>query len=482
MDSSVRSRLSIMMFLEYFIWGAWGVVIFTYIGTLPTSGGLNFSGDLQGWIDATLAIGAMISPVFIGLFADRLFSTEKVLAVLHTLGGVLLAWAAWSCAQNQPLIRSSFETVARTEQVGAEGSVLTVLQSGQANELQGEAKDRLQKAVDRVNQTPAVQEQVKKTFDPLFYLLIGYALVYMPTLTLTNSISFRNLSDPDRYFGGIRVWGTIGWIVAGLVVGFLLNGVSPQPLYLAAGASIVLGIFCLALPHTPPSGEAKTFGDSLGLPALAMVKESSFLVFLICSFLITIVLKFYYQQGNPFITAIHAPYPVALQTIGQVSEIFFMLMIPVGLAWLGTKGMLLCGMLAWCLRYAVFATQNVPAVVAIGLPLHGICYDFFFVVAYLYVDRLAPKHLRASAQGLYTFVTLGVAMFLGALVAGDVTTHYTSGNVTDWTRLWLVPLAGSLVSAALFAILFREATRPRPVTVAEAAEGLVPIEPSEKMQ
>jgi nucleoside transporter len=424
-----------------------------------------------------------VSPVFLGLFADRLFSTEKVLAVLHILGAGLLAWAAFSCADHQPRVRESYEAAARTVQVGDHGTLLTVLQSGKADELKGEDKSRLEKAEEEVQNHPAVQQEVKKTFDPLFWLLIGYALVYMPTLTLTNSISFHNLSDPDRYFGGIRVWGTIGWIVAGLLVGFLNLGVSAWPLYVAAGGSIVLGLFCFALPHTPPSGGAKTLGDTLGLPALAMVKERSFLIFLICSFLISIVLKFYYQQCNPFLEDIDAPYPAAVQTLGQFLEIFFMLLIPIGLVWAGTKGMLLMGMLAWCLRYGIFATQNVPAVVGIGLPIHGICYDFFFVVAYLYVDRHAPKHLRASAQGLYTFVTLGVAMLLGALITGSVKTHFTVGNNTDWTRFWLVPLAGSLATAVAFVLLFRESTPAiGSVTVAQAAEGLVPIEPSEKVQ
>jgi nucleoside transporter len=304
----------------------------------------------------------------------------------------------------------------------------------------------------------------------------------MPTLTLTNSLSFRNLSDPDKYFGSIRVLGTIGWIVAGLVVGFLLNEVSAQPLYLAAGASCILGLFCFLLPHTPPSGGAQTLGDTLGLPALAMLKDRSFLVFIICSFLITIVLKFYYQQGNAFVTTLKIPYPAAAQTLGQFSEIFFMLLIPVGLMRLGTKGMLIVGMLAWCLRYAIFATQNMPAVFGVGLPLHGICYDFFFVVSYLYVDRQAPQNLRASAQGMITFVTLGAGMFLGALLTGEVMKYFTEGSQTDWTRVWLVPLVGSAAATVLFALLFREPRMaPKKVSVEEAMEGLVPIEPPDQV-
>lgn len=478
MDLSVRVRLSVMMFLQYFIWGAWGVVIFTYIAQLPTDGGLDFPGSFQGWIGATLPIGAMISPFFIGLFADRFFATERVLAFLHLAGAVLLAWAAYQCDRNLAELRAAFDHAAAPRQVGGRPLPELLKQSAQDKDLQ----KRVQDAVKEVNGQPEVAGAVWKAYFWLFGILLAYALCYMPTITLTNSLSFRNLADPDRYFGSIRVLGTIGWIVAGLIVGLGLRAVSTQPLYLAAVASACLGLFCFALPHTPPAGGAKTVGDTLGLPALAMLKNTSFLVFFICSFLITIVLAFYYQQGNPFINDIGTPYPAAVQTLGQVSEIFFMLLIPVGLARLGTKGMLALGMLAWCLRYAIFASRNVAAVIALGLPLHGVCYDFFFVVSYLYVDRQAPPNLRASAQGMITWVTLGVGMFLGNLVAGRVVERYTSGGHTDWTATWLVPLAGSVVATILFVLLFWEARpAPAPVTVGKAMEGLEPAEPPEQV-
>jgi nucleoside transporter len=434
MDPSLRLRLSVMMFLEYFIWGAWGVVIFTFMLKAPADGGLGFPGDLVGWIDSTLAIGAMISPLFLGLFADRLFATQKLLAVLHIAGAVLLAWAGYHCHHSVAALQAA---------------------------------------------TPGDAAAVT-AFRPFFWIMLGYALCYMPTLTLTNSLSFRNLSDPDRYFGSIRVWGTVGWIAAGLLVGLCLKAVSAQPLFLAAGASLALGVFCVFLPHTPPAGGSKTLGDALGLPALAMVKNPSFLVFVICSLLISVVLKFYYQQGNPFLTDLGVGGSAAVQTIGQVSEIFFMLLIPVGLRRLGTKGMLVAGMLAWCLRYAIFATQNVPAVVGIGLPLHGICYDFFFVVSYLYVDRQAPSHLRASAQGMITFITLGVGMFIGALFAGAVLERFTTGTEKAWTPIWLIPLAGSAVATAIFWVLFREPdARAEPSSMTKAMEALEPAEPAE---
>lgn len=463
MNVSVRARLSVMMFLEYFIWGAWGVVIFTFMGKLPLAGGLGYPGTLQGWVDATLAIGAMISPIFVGLFADRLFATEKVLAVLHLLGAVFLGWAAVHCTRSLAEIRAAYDVAGRQSvAAGADQPALAM----------GIASDE-----DRIQADPRVQDEIRRSAWKLFRIMLLYALCYMPTLTLTNSISFRNLADPDRHFGGIRVLGTIGWIAAGQVVGFALEEVSAQPIWLAAGASAVLAIFCLGLPHTPPAGGGQTFGDTLGLPAWAMLRDRSFVVFVACCLLISVVLKFYYQQGNPFIHALQIPHSAAIMSLGQVSEILFMFLIPMGLRRLGTKGMLLLGMVAWCLRYAVFAWGNVAAVIALGLPLHGICYDFFFVVAYLYVDRRAPPHLRASAQGMITFATLGVGMFLGSLLTGAVYQEYTVNGNTNWAKLWLVPLAGSAAATSLFAALFREPRPPGDVSAMRQAAGLAPSEP-----
>jgi nucleoside transporter len=503
MDMSLRLRLSIMMFLQYFVWGAWAVPLVTYLLKSPVDGGLAFPGEFVGWIYATTAIGAMISPIFIGMFADRLFATEKVLGVLHLAGAALLGWAAFSCDQHYPSILNAFEAAAKAENIvdinAKRANLLDVLKEekefqkrideADPNEreplrrrLEGNQRNISQPALERVNNNPELIETVDNTYFLLLGIMVAYALCYMPTITLSNSLSFRNLPDPDKYFGGIRVLGTIGWIVAGLVVGFGMNAVSAEPLYLAAAASAVLGVFSFCLPYTPPSGETKTLGETLGLPALAMFKDPSFAVFCVCSFLITIVLAFYYSFANKFLDDIQAPNPTALQTIGQVSEIFFMLLIPVGLARLGTKAMLVIGMLAWCARYATFASLNLPMVIAIGLPLHGICFDFFFVVSYLYVDRKAPSDLRASAQGIITFITLGVGMFLGNLLAGHVQGLYTRAGKTDWTGVWLVPLVGSAVATLLFAVLFREPRAPTvPATTAEPFEGLEPIAPPEQV-
>ena len=484
MDLSLRLRLSIMMFLEYFVWGAWGVAIGTFLSSLPTVGGLDFPGGYVAMIGVgVLAIGAMISPLFVGLVADRLFATEKVLGLLHLAGAVLLFGVAHVCDQNLPVIRSAFTNAAQTERVGSQ-SLAEAMEAARGKADTDPVQKEIQSAIQRVNERPEVASVVTGTYRVVFWLMFVYALCYMPTLTLTNSLSFRNLSDPDKYFGSIRVLGTIGWIVAGVLVGFGLNAISSQPIYLAAGSSALLGVFSFVLPHTPPSRESRSLSDTLGLPALALLKDRSFLVFVISSFLITIPLAFYFTWGNRFFQDVHVPYPTALQGIlGQGSEIVFMLLLPIGLARIGTKWMLAVGMLAWCMRYAVFASENLPGIIALGLPLHGVCYDFFFVVAYLYVDREAPKHLRASAQAMITFVLLGAGMFVGNLLAGKVHEYYSVGDHTDWPRVWLVPLviaAGVLVP---FCLLYRERAGAVPaVSLAKTLEGLEPFDPPQEVR
>ena len=350
--SSVRLRLSIMMFLQYFVWGSWGVSVGGYMGDV-----LRFDGDQIGWIYATTAIAAMISPLFVGYVADRFFSTEKILALLHLIGGGLLIAAA-----------------AQTE------------------------------------------------FPRLMTVMLAYSMCFMPTLALTNSISFQNIGDPERDFPAIRVWGTIGWIAAGLVVGSLLGGKNEAFFMMAGGSSILLALYCLTLPHTPPRRD-ETRGDVLGMGALGMLRESSFAVFVVCSFLICIPLAFYYSFANQFLTETDMPAPTALQTIGQISEIFFMAAMPFFIRGLGVKMMLLVGMLAWVARYWCFSTLDFNWVL-VGLVLHGVCYDFFFVASQIYVDQRAPRHLRASAQSFIAFVTLGVGLFLGNRVAGYTVDEY----------------------------------------------------------
>jgi nucleoside transporter len=358
---SVRTRLSVMMFLQYFVWGSWGASVGGYMGDT-----LRFSPADIGWVYATTAIGAMISPLFIGYFADRFFATEKILAVLHLVGGGLLIAAA---------------------------------------------------------------EQ--QTFPRLMGMMLAYALCFMPTLALTNSISFLNIRDAERDFPAIRVWGTIGWIAAGLVVGIVLGGTEKWFFYLAGGSSLLLAAYCVTLPHTPPRGAAG--GDVLGLEAVGLLKEPSFAVFVFCSFLICIPLAFYYSFANLFLTETDKPAPTALQTIGQFSEIIFMAAMPFFIRRLGVKYMLLVGMLAWVARYWCFSTLNFNWVL-LGLVLHGVCYDFFFVASQIYVDQKAPRHLRASAQSFIAFATLGIGVFLGNKASGYIVEQYPAISVSAETR------------------------------------------------
>jgi nucleoside transporter len=358
---SARTRLSVMMFLQYFVWGSWAVSAGGYMGET-----LKFTGQNIGTIYSTTAIGAIFAPLFVGYVADRFFATEKILATLHLIGGMLLIVAA--------------------------------------------------------RQT---------VFMPLLVTMIFYALCYMPTLALTNSISFQNIGDPEKEFPRIRVYGTLGWIVAGLIVGIALGDAKNSVFFDMAGvASIVLAAYCLTLPHTPPRGA--TGGDVLGLGAVGLFKEPSFTVFAVCSFLICIPLAFYYGFANQYLGETDRPAPTALQTLGQISEVFFMAAMPYFIVRLGVKYMLLVGMLAWVARYLCFSTLNFPLVL-LGLVLHGVCYDFFFVASQIYVDKKAPRDLRASAQSLIAFITLGLGMFVGSNVSGWIVNQYPAISVAATT-------------------------------------------------
>lgn len=385
---SVRTRLSIMMFLQYFVWGAWAVEIGKYMG-----GVLHFSGAQIGGVYQSTAIAAMLSPLFMGYVADRLMATERLLALLHLIGAGILAYAATVGGKMMPL-----------PGVGIDVEVLRLT-------------------------------------------MIAYALCYMPTLALTNSISFGNMQDPEKEFPIIRLFGTIGWIVAGLVVGFVLDvdsflhpfivKVIPSEslffakanfMVLAAISSGALAAFCLALPHTPPKPATTSAptGDRRGL--MTLLASPSFLVFVIASFAICIPLAFYYNLANLYLSEIDAPVPTALQTLGQISEIFFMAAMPWFIMKLGVKRMLAVGMLAWVVRYLCFGTLYFPAIL-LGLALHGICYDFFFVASQIYVDNKADLSQRSRAQSFIAFVTLGLGMFVGAIAAGWVLDHYPAEQV-----------------------------------------------------
>ena len=392
MDLSIRAKLSIMMFLQYFAWGTWYVSMSGYVREV-----LGFSGDEQGWVYAASPIGAMVAPFFVGMIADRFFATQRILAALHLIGGGLLF------------------VVARTSD-----------------------------------------------YSTFFMLLLLYFLCFMPTLALTNSLSFSHMSDPERQFPGIRVLGTIGWIAAGLLVGFLKIGNENTPFQIGGGASILLAIFCLSLPHTPPAnpGGRVNVRTVLGLDSLRLMKQWSFAVFVVGSFLICIPLQFYYSFAQGFLENVGVENAVGKMTYGQMSEIFFMLVMPFFFVGLGVKYMLLVGMAARALRYFLFAYGNSGDgmwMLYLGIVLHGICYDFFFVTGYIYVDKKAPDKIRASAQAFITFVTWGVGGFIGSRLAGLTADHFTnSSKVTDWHAFWLTPAIAAVVVLVIFGFAFRD--------------------------
>ncbi|HYR88001.1 MAG TPA: nucleoside permease [Terriglobia bacterium] len=396
MQFNTRLRLSVMMFLQYFVWGAWSVTMGTWLAET-----LHFSGEQIGLAYGTTALAAIISPFFVGMVADRFFATERILAALHLIGGVILFYAS-----------------------------------------------------------------TQTSFVALYVVLLGYTLCYMPTLALTNSLSFRQMDDPGREFPGIRVLGTIGWIVAGLFVGTMGLESTSAPMRLAAAGSIVLGAFCFLLPHTPPqkTGHRATWREVLGLDALKLMRDPSFAIFVLGSFLICIPLQFYYTFTNPFLNELGVANAAGKMTLGQMSEIFFMLVMPWFFRRLGVKYMLLVGMAAWAARYLLFASGNNGTLVWMlyaGILLHGVCYDFFFVTGQIYVDRKAPGDLRAAAQGFIAFATLGVGMLIGSWFSGKVVDRFASvtgaGVRHMWQDIWIVPAAGAAAVLVLFALLFRSA-------------------------
>jgi nucleoside transporter len=440
----VRTRLSVMMFLQYFVWGAWGVTLGTYLSNvLAADRSRVFSDTFVGYAFGASAVAAMIAPFFVGMVADRYFSTERLLCVLHLAGAAVLWYLA------------------------------TML-------------------------TPQ-----------RFYLVIVlYFLAYMPTLALTNSLSFRHLADPAKQFPFIRLFGTLGWIVAGLLVGYLLvqgdqwglrierplflpftiqlgaplgaeAKIEPTaiPMKIAAVAELILGLYCLILPHTPPTKRAgQSASDVLGLGTLALMRDWSFFVFVVGAFLICIPLQFYYSFANQFLNEIKFANPAAKQTYGQMLEVVFLAIMPFLFSRLGVKWMLVVGMGAWALRYVLFAYGNIgPAVwmLYVGILIHGICYDFFFVTCQLYVDRKAAPDARAAAQGFIAFVTLGLGLFVGSLISGQVVGHYATPEASiahDWRSIWLIPAAMAGAVMILFALLFyeRDDGRAAPLTMEEA--------------
>jgi len=409
MTFSMKARLSTMMFLEYFIWGAWYVTFGTWLSV-----SLHFTGQQIGVAAGATAVGAMVAPFLVGLVADTFFATQWVLAVLHLVGAILLFAAS------------------RTA-----------------------------------------------TFGPLYVTVLFYCLAFMPTLALTNSLAFRQMSDPKAEFGPIRVLGTLGWIVAGLVIGSLRWEPTARPIQLAAAASVLMAVYCFTLPATPPLARDSGSGLKGIFPreAISLLSERSMAVFAAASFLICIPLQFYYAFTNLFLNESGVRNSAGQMTGGQMSELLCMLLIPWFFRRLGVKYMLIAGMSAWVLRYVLFAFGNAGprmSMLWIGIVLHGICYDFFFVTGQIYIDRKALPALRAAAQGLITFLTYGLGMFVGSWLSGAVVQHYTTPQGThDWRAIWNFSALTAAVVLVLFAFTFRDDDRE---SVSRAESQRIPAE------
>lgn len=413
MNTNTRFKLSTMMFLEYFVWGSWYVVLSAYL-----LGTLKFSGVQVGLAYTTLAIAAMISPFFVGYFADRFFNTEKLLGVLHILGGILMYMTA--------------------------------------------------QATD---------------FNSFYWLLLAYSLTYMPTLALTSSLGFQHIKNAEKDFPLIRVLGTIGFIAANLIIGsikldsaggfhlvfiendvtkgFTQASVTNWPLKMGALAAIIMGIYSFFLPKTPPTRkEGKTtISDILGLEALSLLKDKQFAIMFVASILVCIPLNFYYSFANGYLTEINFPSATFRMTYGQMSEIIFMVAMPWFFTRLGVKKMIAVGLLAWIVRYVCFAYGDAGAntwMLFLGIILHGVCFDFFFVTGQIYTDYKAPLNIRSAAQGLITFATYGVGFFFGAYIAGQVVDAHKIGEGHDWNGVWLVPASIAAVILVLFWLSFKD--------------------------
>lgn len=393
MKQSVRFRLSALMFLQYFVWGSWYVTLGTYLFKALQSDAVQV-----GYAYANLSIAAIISPFFVGMIADRYFSAQKVLGVLHLTGAITLYW-------------------------------ITLISDYQV----------------------------------FWWVILFYMMLYMPTIALANSISFRQMKDTAKEFPTIRVLGTVGWIVAGLIIGFLKIEDSVITFHISAVASLILGIFSFFLPNTPPVKEKASLNSIIGLNAIVLFKKKSFSLFFIASILICIPLAFYYSFTNPFLNNIGVVNSAGIMTLGQASEFAFMLLIPVLLIRLGIKKMLLIGMIAWVIRYVFFAYGNTGEnmwMLYAGIILHGICYDFFFVTGQIYTDKTAGPAVKNAAQGLITFATYGAGMLIGSYVSGFVTERYATVsngvNSYDWQSVWLFPALIAVVVMVLFALFFTE--------------------------
>lgn len=407
MKAGLFIQLAVMMFLEFFIWGSW----YTTIGVYMSNHNM---GDLTHWPYTVNPIAAIVAPFFVGLIADRFFATQKVLGTLHILGALFMFL------------------------------------------------------------TPSA------TGNPVLFivLLLAYNLCYMPTMSLANTICFHKMSNQEKLFPFIRVFGTVGWIIAGLIISFVLGsfvteGLKPEqsslPLYMTATASLLLGIYSFFLPNTPPpaAGRKVSASSIIGIDAFKQLASPSFFIFLISSFLVCIPLAAYYNFTQIFLQGIQFERIAATQTIGQVSETLFMVLMPLFFLRLGVKWMLAAGMFAWVIRYALFAMgapDQVTWMILTGIALHGICYDFFFVTGQIYIDKKANALIRGQAQGLIVFVTYGVGMLVGAQTAGFAYNKFLGGakglSLQQWQNFWWLPAGFAAAVLLFFIVTFKEKKTP----------------------
>lgn len=390
-----------MMFLQFFIWGGWFVTLGTFLGN-----NLNATGGQIAMAFSTQSWGAIIAPVFIGLIADRFFNAEKILGFLHLLGGGLLYLMS-----------------------------------------------------------------ITEDFSVFYPYVFVYMLLYMPTLALVNSVSFNQMKDTTSEFPLIRTFGTVGWIVSGLVISFVFgwdaqdsiaDGALSNTFLMVAMASLMLGFFSFSLPKTPPYQQSQnkfSLKNALGWEAVKLLNDRNFLLFFIASILICIPLAFYYQQANPFLVSLKMDNPTAKMSLGQVSEVLFMLLLPLFFARFGLKKTILVGMMAWVIRYLLFAFGDAGEhtyMLIVGILLHGICYDFFFVSGQIYTDFKAGEKVKSAAQGLITLATYGVGMLIGFWIAGKISdTFILSSGAPDWKMIWLIPSFFALLVFVLFSLIFK---------------------------
>ena len=388
---AVFAQLSVMMFLQFFLWGAWYVTMGPYMNA-------NGMSDSIAMAYTVGPIAAIVSPFFLGMIADRFFSSERVLAVLHIIGGACLFLAPMAAQKSSTLF---------------------------------------------------------------IVMVLAHMLCYMPTLGLTSSLAMHNMTNSEKQFPMIRVFGTIGWIVANLVISQMKFDTSANMFYLAGGAAVALGLFSFFLPHTPAPSKGKPFSinDALGLDSLVLLKKPSFAVFCLCSFLVCIPLSAYYAYAGTFVGEMGIEKIAQTMSAGQMSEIFFMLVMPFFFVRLGVKWMLAVGMLAWVIRYALFAMaapDQVFWMILIGIALHGICYDFFFVTGQIYVDNESGPKIRGQAQGFFVLLTQGLGMLIGAQLMGQIYGRTTNeAGLVDWKSLWMFPAIFALVVLIIFVVFFK---------------------------